>query len=221
MGSRAVVLVCRDDRRPGGGRPVRRGRRPAGAVYTRTGRPFFAAGADRGSCWTRFGAAIAAAGLWDELDTGWLLLDCELLPWSAKAEDLLRAPVRRGRRGRPGRAARRGRAARPAPARGLDVAELRRPDRGPAGQRGRVHRRLPPVLLADRRAGRRAARAVPGAGHRAATTLPPTGTTAGTWTLADRLVAAAPGLIRTTRRLVVDSTRPGLGGRRGRLVGRS
>src|SRR6185503_3569457 len=35
-------------------------------------------------------------GLWDELRTDWLVLDCELLPWSAKAGDLLRtqyAPV--------------------------------------------------------------------------------------------------------------------------------
>ncbi|MGV8968547.1 MAG: hypothetical protein ACOH2F_19965 [Cellulomonas sp.] len=30
------------------------------------------------------------AGLWDELGTDWILLDAELLPWSAKAEDLLR-----------------------------------------------------------------------------------------------------------------------------------
>ena len=28
--------------------------------------------------------------MFDELDTSWLLLDAELLPWSAKAEDLLR-----------------------------------------------------------------------------------------------------------------------------------
>ena len=33
---------------------------------------------------------IGAAGLWDELETDWLVLDCELLPWSAKAEELLR-----------------------------------------------------------------------------------------------------------------------------------
>jgi hypothetical protein len=35
-------------------------------------------------------AAIDAAGLWAELETDWLLLDCELLPWSAKAMGLLR-----------------------------------------------------------------------------------------------------------------------------------
>ena len=86
MGSRAVVLVCRD-------LDVARARfgiqRRAGAVYTRTGRPFFDAGAHRGSCW-RGCAAVASAGLWEELETDWLLLDAELLPWSAKAGGLLR-----------------------------------------------------------------------------------------------------------------------------------
>ncbi len=31
-----------------------------------------------------------ATGLWDELETDWLALDAELLPWSLKAEELLR-----------------------------------------------------------------------------------------------------------------------------------
>jgi hypothetical protein len=35
-------------------------------------------------------AAVEEAGLWSELSTDWLLLDCELLPWSAKAMGLLR-----------------------------------------------------------------------------------------------------------------------------------
>lgn len=35
-------------------------------------------------------AAIGAAGLWDELDTGWLAVDGELMPWSAKAMELIR-----------------------------------------------------------------------------------------------------------------------------------
>ena len=85
MGSRAVVLVCRD-------RPRRRAvrRRRARCIYTRTGRPFFDAAAAPRSCSARVRAAVAAAGLWDELDTDWLLLDCELLPWSAKAGALIR-----------------------------------------------------------------------------------------------------------------------------------
>ena len=38
----------------------------------------------------RLRAGAEAAGLFDELDTTWLLLDAEVLPWSAKAEELLR-----------------------------------------------------------------------------------------------------------------------------------
>ena len=39
---------------------------------------------------------MTAAGLWDELQTDWICLDCELMPWNAKAQGLLRdqyAPV--------------------------------------------------------------------------------------------------------------------------------
>ena len=32
-----------------------------------------------------------AAGLWDELKTDWIVLDAELLPWSAKAVELLKS----------------------------------------------------------------------------------------------------------------------------------
>jgi polynucleotide kinase-phosphatase len=81
MGSRAVVLVCRD----GGAR-----RFPGpGTVVTRTGRPFF--GPDlTDALLARVRAAVGAAGLWEELATDWLLLDAELLPWSVKAGALIR-----------------------------------------------------------------------------------------------------------------------------------
>ncbi|MFC7546345.1 polynucleotide kinase-phosphatase [Plantactinospora sp. GCM10030261] len=88
MGSRAVLLVCRDsaDARFGAG---------GGVAYTRTGRPVFAE--PLGSALVdRVRSAIDRAGLWTELNTDWLLLDCELLPWSAKATGLIReqyAPV--------------------------------------------------------------------------------------------------------------------------------
>ena len=85
MGSRAVVLVCRDEqvarRRFGGG--------GSGVVHTRTGRSFFGAGLTE-QLLERVRCAATALGLWDELGTDWLLLDAELLPWSAKAEGLLR-----------------------------------------------------------------------------------------------------------------------------------
>jgi protein phosphatase len=94
MGSRAVVIACADEtvaaRRfglPGAG---------PGVIYTRTGRAFFGDRAVERELLRRVTAAIGAAGLWEELGTDWLALDCELLPWSAKAGELLRgqyAPV--------------------------------------------------------------------------------------------------------------------------------
>ncbi|WP_425582383.1 polynucleotide kinase-phosphatase, partial [Streptomyces synnematoformans] len=90
MGSRAVALVCRD-----AGTAERRFGLPAGtgvtgALHTRTGRPFFTDGERTEQVLARVRAAATAAGLWTELDTDWLLLDAELLPWSLKAGGLLR-----------------------------------------------------------------------------------------------------------------------------------
>ncbi len=86
MGSRAIALICRDPAAararfgaPGGG---------TGAVYTRTGRPFFPAALTE-DLLARLRAAAERAQLFGDLETTWLLFDCELLPWSAKAEDLL------------------------------------------------------------------------------------------------------------------------------------
>lgn len=89
MGSRAVVVVCRDAevaaRRFHIDDPV------GGAVYTRTGRAFFPDAVWQARIIERTRDAIAAADLWDGLDTDWLALDTELLPWSAKAGDLIRS----------------------------------------------------------------------------------------------------------------------------------
>ncbi|HEV2360428.1 MAG TPA: hypothetical protein VGS21_01875 [Acidimicrobiales bacterium] len=62
----------------------------AGSIYTRTGRPFFDDPSTEVALLAKVRLAIDAAGLWEELATDWLVLDCELLPWSAKAEELLR-----------------------------------------------------------------------------------------------------------------------------------
>jgi protein phosphatase len=89
MGSRAVVVVCRD-----GETAARRfnvnDSRAAGAIVTRTGRPFFDTEDDAVALLDKIRDGITAAGLWQELTTDWLVLDAELLPWSAKAEELLR-----------------------------------------------------------------------------------------------------------------------------------
>lgn len=86
MGSRAVVLVCRT--------PAVAARRfgiddgSSGTVYTRTGRPFF----DDPELIEAMLARVrgAARHVFEELASDWLLLDCEVLPWSAKAAGLVR-----------------------------------------------------------------------------------------------------------------------------------
>jgi protein phosphatase len=88
MGSRAVVLACRDE--SVASRRFGMADAPPGVIYTRTGRAFFADQATEQELLRRVTAAITDAGLWEELDTDWLALDCELLPWSAKAAELLR-----------------------------------------------------------------------------------------------------------------------------------
>ncbi len=87
MGSRAVVLVCRTL----GAAQARFGAPgdAPGAVWTRTGRPFFSDDLTA-QLVDRMRVAAESAGLFDELDTSWLLLDAELMPWSAKAAQLLR-----------------------------------------------------------------------------------------------------------------------------------
>jgi protein phosphatase len=94
MGSRAVVVLCREasvsQRRFGVVSPG------LGVVHTRTGRPFFNDAAVEREFLTRLVDAVGRSGLWAELDTDWLCLDCELMPWSSKAQELLRqqyAPV--------------------------------------------------------------------------------------------------------------------------------
>ncbi|MEU2395810.1 polynucleotide kinase-phosphatase [Streptomyces sp. NPDC007369] len=88
MGSRATVLVCRDaeaarERFGTDGTAT-------GSVYTRTGRPFFPDPEATEQVLARIRSAVTDAGLWEELDTDWLLLDGELLPWSLKSAGLLR-----------------------------------------------------------------------------------------------------------------------------------
>ena len=89
MGSRAVVIICRDAEVA-----TRRfgviDSEGAGTIVTRTGRPFFNDGATEVALLDKVRAAITQTDLWETLATDWLVLDAELLPWSAKAEELLR-----------------------------------------------------------------------------------------------------------------------------------
>ncbi|HVE91493.1 MAG TPA: polynucleotide kinase-phosphatase [Actinomycetota bacterium] len=88
MGSRAVLVVCRDHDT---GR-TRFGLREGGwgIGYTRTGRRFFDSPPLESAVLERVRTAMQTSGLWDELGSDWVVLDCEVMPWSFKAQDLLR-----------------------------------------------------------------------------------------------------------------------------------
>ena len=89
MGSRAVILLCRDE--AAARRRFGAGGGEAGVVYTRTGRPFFS-DPDRGMAVVeRLRAAVEGAGLWERFDSDWICLDAEIMPWSEKAQELLRS----------------------------------------------------------------------------------------------------------------------------------
>jgi len=83
MGSRATVLLARDPARFEAPADWR------GVVYTRTGRSFF--DETTTAVFTeRLSATFERAGLWAELDSDWVLLDGEVLPWAVKAEGMIR-----------------------------------------------------------------------------------------------------------------------------------
>src|SRR6266478_3409047 len=88
MGSRAVVVVCRDTDAARKRFGIMEGE--AGVCYTRTGRRFFNDAPIELEFLERVRHAVEAAGIWEELKTDWVCLDCELMPWSAKAQELLR-----------------------------------------------------------------------------------------------------------------------------------
>ena len=85
MGSRAIVVLARDADAAAARFGITDG--TSGSVHTRTGRPFF--GADLTATLVDR-LRQACAPLLDSLRSDWLVLDAELLPWSAKALGLVR-----------------------------------------------------------------------------------------------------------------------------------
>ncbi len=89
MGSRAVVVICREAE-------VARRRfgvegEDIGVCITRTGRRFFNDVTLDRAFLDAVRTACDRSGLWERLDTDWLCLDTELMPWSVKAQELLRS----------------------------------------------------------------------------------------------------------------------------------
>lgn len=88
MGSRAVVIVCKDEQAARERFGIQEGE--IGIVHTRTGRRFFNEPEVEQQLLNRMQSALTAADLWATLETTWVCLDCELMPWSAKAQELLK-----------------------------------------------------------------------------------------------------------------------------------
>jgi protein phosphatase len=123
MGSRAVIALCKTG--DAAQAPFGAITGETGAIWTRTGRAFFADSATIEALLAQLRLSVDAAGLWDELGGDWLLLDAEIMPWSAKAGSLIEsqyAPV--GTASDAGFATSAGAFAR-AGDRGLDVTALR------------------------------------------------------------------------------------------------
>jgi len=88
MGSRAIAIVCKDEK-------VVRKRfgienDGTGIVYTRTGRRFFDSKSIEEELIGKIRDSLDATNFWQELETEWVIFDCELMPWSAKAQELLK-----------------------------------------------------------------------------------------------------------------------------------
>lgn len=87
MGSRAVVVLCRDEETARQRFGVTDGE--IGICYTRTGRRFFDDTALERALLERVRVALDATHFWQQLETDWACFDCELMPWSVKAQTLL------------------------------------------------------------------------------------------------------------------------------------
>jgi len=88
MGSRAIVIVCRDEK--AAGRRFGVVNEGIGICYTRTGRHFFPDSALERALLTRVNAALTQSNFWETFQTDWVCLDAELMPWSVKAQGLVK-----------------------------------------------------------------------------------------------------------------------------------
>ncbi|MFK8103967.1 MAG: polynucleotide kinase-phosphatase [Saprospiraceae bacterium] len=88
MGSRVVLVICKSEEVV-----LKRfgiSNEGIGVCYTRTGRNFFTDEALEKAFLARVQLAFSNAGFWEKHQTDWVCLDAELMPWSAKAQALLK-----------------------------------------------------------------------------------------------------------------------------------
>ncbi len=88
MGSRAVLVICKDE-----ATAIKRfgiKDEEVGICYTRTGRNFFNDSGIEKEFIDRVNRCLTKSNFWDQFNTNWVCLDAELMPWSAKAQALIK-----------------------------------------------------------------------------------------------------------------------------------
>ncbi|MEN0005012.1 MAG: polynucleotide kinase-phosphatase, partial [Bacteroidota bacterium] len=88
MGSRAILVLCKDASVSQARFGITSGK--LGVCYTRTGRNFFKDSTLEQAFIERVVKALGTAQFWERFGTDWVCLDAELMPWSAKAQALLK-----------------------------------------------------------------------------------------------------------------------------------
>ncbi|WP_299218464.1 polynucleotide kinase-phosphatase [uncultured Aquimarina sp.] len=87
MGSRAVFVVGKDENTIAKGFGITG--EGIGKIYTRTGRDFFTDLELEQAILRRFRDAMNQSDFWNTFSSDWAIFDCELMPWSAKAMQLI------------------------------------------------------------------------------------------------------------------------------------
>jgi protein phosphatase len=88
MGSRAVLVICKDEETATKRFGVQN--EGIGICYTRTGRNFFNDAEIEKEFVGRVNQCLTKTNFWEKFNTDWVCLDAELMPWSAKAQALLK-----------------------------------------------------------------------------------------------------------------------------------
>lgn len=88
MGSRAVLVICQNEEVAVQRFGVQG--EGLGVCYTRTGRNFFTDADTEKAFLQRVNECLTNTGFWTQFNTDWVCLDAELMPWSVKAQALLK-----------------------------------------------------------------------------------------------------------------------------------
>ena len=88
MGSRAVLVICKDEETATKRFGVQN--EGSGICFTRTGRNFFNDAEIENEFIGRVNQCLTKTNFWEKFNTDWVCLDAELMPWSAKAQALLK-----------------------------------------------------------------------------------------------------------------------------------